>query len=82
MDSAVSDGYAAHNQVENFAQEFVIALFDVNVPGGIGTVQPSWNSIFHQYFTIREFLAPERILNPDGRCTFRWENRYASQELT
>jgi hypothetical protein len=51
---------------ENFAQEVIVALFDKVVPGGIGSVSPNWNSIFHQYATVQSKLGD--ILIPGGTC--------------
>lgn len=51
-DSRIPTGYAATNWVENFGESGPIGLFDRYVPGGIGTIQPNWNQIFHQYATV------------------------------
>ncbi|KAJ2977475.1 hypothetical protein NQ176_g4347 [Zarea fungicola] len=72
QDQAISDDYAQTNQAENFAQETVIALFDKVVPGGIGTVEPNWNAIFHQYATAQDALGDNII--PGGRCRNRFPN--------
>ncbi|KAH9885521.1 hypothetical protein F4778DRAFT_505771 [Xylariomycetidae sp. FL2044] len=72
LDSAISDSYAATNQGENFAQETVIALFDKVVPGGIGTVEPNWSAIYHQYMTAQGYLGD--VLVPGGRCGTRFAN--------
>ncbi|KAK5999218.1 Conidiation-specific protein 13 [Cladobotryum mycophilum] len=71
-DSAISDSYAATNQAENFAQETVIALFDKNVPGGVGTIEPNWKQIFHQYATLQAYVGNPLI--PGGTCDHRWTN--------
>lgn len=57
---------------QNQAQEVVVALFDRNVPGGIGSVEPNWSKIFHQYQTVRGYLG--NVLVPGGTCTGRLEN--------
>lgn len=72
MDSAISDGYAQTNQAENFAQETVISLFDKVVPGGLGSVEPNWKAIFHQYATAQDALG-DNIL-PGGKCRNRFAN--------
>jgi len=71
-DSAVPDGYAQSSQAENFAQQTVVALFDSNVPDGVASVQPSWQSIENQFRLIQDRAAD--ILRPDGTCTSRLEN--------
>lgn len=72
MDSAISDGYAQTNQAENFAQETVISLFDKVVPGGLGSVEPNWKAVFHQYATAQDALG-DNIL-PGGKCRNRFAN--------
>ncbi|KAL8343429.1 hypothetical protein RB598_004664 [Gaeumannomyces tritici] len=67
--AAISDGYAAKDQKENFAQETVIALFDTVVPGGIGTVVPNWAVIYNQHSTVRSALGDNLV--PGGRCGAR-----------
>ena len=71
-DTAVPDYYAQTNQVENFAQNTVVALFNANVPGGVGTVQPGWRQISHQFHLIDD-LIPGTI-KPGGVCTHRFKN--------
>ena len=60
------------DQAENFAQETVIALYDKVVPGGIGSVEPNWKAIFHQYATVQDALKDNLI--PGGRCRNRFAN--------
>ena len=71
-DAAVPDEYALTNQLENFAQNVVVALFNANVPGGVGTVQPAWRQITHQYHLIQD-LIPGTI-HPGGVCSHRFRN--------
>lgn len=66
QDSAVSDSTAQSEQLENFAQELVIALFDKVVPGGIGSVEPNWQAIFHAYATIQGYIGD--VIIPGGQC--------------
>lgn len=75
QDSAVPDPYSQTNQVENVAQNTVVSMFDRNVPGGFGTVEPNWNEIFHQYATL-EWEADNGgyLLRPGGTCTQRLAN--------
>ncbi|KAK3192075.1 hypothetical protein K4F52_001702 [Lecanicillium sp. MT-2017a] len=72
MDSAVTDSYAQSSQQENFAQETVVSLFDKVVPGGVGTIQPNWRAIFHQYATLQGYIGD--IIIPGGQCTHRLTN--------
>lgn len=69
LDSAVTDSYAQTSQQENFAQEGVVSVYDKVVPGGIGTIQPNWNAIYHQYTTLEGYIG-DTIL-PGGTCTHR-----------
>jgi hypothetical protein len=71
-DSAVTDSYAQVSQQENFAQETVVSLYDKVVPGGIGTIQPNWQAIFHQYATLQGYIGD--VIIPGGRCTHRLAN--------
>lgn len=50
----------------------MIALFDKVVPGGIGTVQPNWSAIFHQYATAQGWLGDQLL--PGGTCQKRLAN--------
>ena len=59
--------------MKNFAQETVISLFDKVVPGGIGTIQPSWSAIYNQYSTIQNYLGQTMV--PGGTCIRRLANR-------
>lgn len=52
QDSNVPDNYAQSNAVEDVAQNTVIGVFNENVPGGFGSVEPNWNNLFHQYATV------------------------------
>ncbi|RFU73335.1 hypothetical protein TARUN_8917 [Trichoderma arundinaceum] len=69
LDSAVPDPYAQSSQQENFAQHTVISIYDKAVPGGIGTIQPNWQAIFHQYATLEGYIGD--IIIPGGTCTHR-----------
>ncbi|KAL6790959.1 hypothetical protein J3E68DRAFT_411704 [Trichoderma sp. SZMC 28012] len=69
LDSAVPDPYAQSSQQENFAQETVVSLYDKVVPGGIGTIQPNWQAIFHQYATLEGYIG--NVIIPGGTCTHR-----------
>ncbi|KKK12048.1 hypothetical protein P175DRAFT_0521442 [Aspergillus ochraceoroseus IBT 24754] len=66
QDSNVPDNYARTNQVENVAQNTVVSVYDKVVPGGLGSVQPNWSKIFHQYATL-EWKAGDHII-PGGTC--------------
>lgn len=72
QDSAVADYYAQTNQQENFAQETVVSLYDKVVPGGIGTIQPNWQAIFHQYATLEGYIGD--VIVPGGTCSNRLGN--------
>lgn len=49
------------------------------MPGGIGTVEPNWNAIFHQYATAQDALGDNII--PGGRCRNRFPNAYVLMTL-
>jgi hypothetical protein len=53
------------DQGENFAQEVVIALADIVLPGGIGTVT-NWAGIYNQYTAVRNALGANLL--PGGTC--------------
>ncbi|KAM7211034.1 hypothetical protein V8F06_013582 [Rhypophila decipiens] len=69
--ASVSD-YSKTNWVEHFAEVGVIGVYDKVVPGGIGTIQPNWNDVFHQYATYQGYLG-DKIL-PGGTCRDRFAN--------
>ncbi|KLU91008.1 hypothetical protein MAPG_09533 [Magnaporthiopsis poae ATCC 64411] len=52
------------DQIENFAQEVVIVLFNAVVPGGIGTVA-NWAAGCNQYSTARSARGNSPV--PGGR---------------
>jgi hypothetical protein len=62
------------DNAENFAQEVIVGLFDKVVPGGIGSLVPNWNDIFHQYATVQA-VAGDRII-PGGTCNRFFEDEY------
>ncbi|KAL0253211.1 hypothetical protein SLS55_010183 [Diplodia seriata] len=77
-DSGVADYYANTDQGENHSQEVVVALFDANVPGGLGSVTGNWSAILHQYATIQGFVGDGGdTLTPGGACSHRHNNSAA-----
>ncbi|KAK3935746.1 hypothetical protein QBC46DRAFT_358000 [Diplogelasinospora grovesii] len=72
QDSAVPSDYSRTNFVEDFAEVGIIGVYDKVVPGGIGTIEPSWNRIFHQYATYQGYLG-DNVL-PGGSCRARVGN--------
>jgi len=77
MDPNVPDNYAKTNIVEDVAQVTVVAMFDANVPGGLGSVEPNWNNIFHQYATLQwQANLAGGLFNAggSGACTHRLTN--------
>ncbi|KAJ4147525.1 hypothetical protein LMH87_002037 [Akanthomyces muscarius] len=71
-DSAVTDDYAQTSQQENFAQETVVSVYDKNVKGGIGKIQPNAQAIRNAYTTLEKYIG--NIIIPGGVCTHRLEN--------
>ena len=72
LDSNSVSDYAKNNWQENFAEVGRIGVYDKVVPGGIGSIQPNWNKIFHQYATYQGYLG-DTIL-PGGSCRDRVNN--------
>jgi hypothetical protein len=66
IDKATTDTYGQTDQGENFAQMTVVAMYDLNVPGGIPSINSHTNDIYAQYNGIRT-LIPD-ILRPGGTC--------------
>ncbi|KAM3497257.1 hypothetical protein MY10362_009389 [Beauveria mimosiformis] len=71
-DTAVTDGYGQTSQQENFAQETVVSVYDKNVKGGIGKIQPNARAIRNAYTTLEKYIGD--IIIPGGECTHRLEN--------
>ncbi|KAJ3490178.1 hypothetical protein NLG97_g5845 [Lecanicillium saksenae] len=71
-DSAVTDDYARSSQQENFAQETVVSVYDKNVKGGIGKIQPNYKAIQNAYTTLEKYIGD--IIIPGGQCTHRLQN--------
>ena len=74
-DSHVPDFYSQTNQLENLAQNTVVAAYDLNVPGGFSEVQPKWQGLRHQLSTIvTEQKEKGDLLIRAGLCTKRLAN--------
>jgi hypothetical protein len=71
-DTAVPDSYAQTSQSENHSQHTVIAVYDLNVKGGIAAVEPNWIAIYNQYTAIEMGLGTK--LKPGGKCERRFQN--------
>lgn len=71
-DTAVTDDYAQTSQQENFAQETVVSVYDKNVQGGIGKIQPNYKAIQNAYTTLENSIGD--IIIPGGVCTHRLTN--------
>ncbi|KAK7193717.1 hypothetical protein DPSP01_000274 [Paraphaeosphaeria sporulosa] len=52
QDSNVPDTYASTNAIEDVAQNTVVAVFNENYPGGFGAIEPDYEKISHQYYTL------------------------------
>lgn len=52
LSAKVPDAYASTNSIEDVAQNTVISVFNENVPGGFGGLEPDYESINHQYYTL------------------------------
>lgn len=76
-DSKVPDDYAQTNAIEDVAQNTVVAVFNENVEGGFGTVEPGWEAIKNQYQTLIAAAADvgkgNSLFKPgqDAKCTHR-----------
>jgi hypothetical protein len=71
-DKVVPDSYAQSSQAENHSQFVVIALYDVNVEGGIPAVEPNSGDFYQQYMAVRNNLGD--ILKHGGTCKRFFEN--------
>lgn len=78
QDSAVPDPYSQTNQVENVAQNTVVASYQKNVPGGFTGLNPNANRIKNQFSTV---VAQQKdggnLLIPGGNCRKRLPNSEA-----
>lgn len=52
QDSNVPDTYSQSNAIEDVAQNTVVAVFNENVPGGFASIEPDYEKISHQYYTL------------------------------
>ena len=78
QDTHVPDPYSQTKQVENLAQNTVVAAYDLNVPGGIQSVEPRWRGLRNQLRTIEEEQSVnEGFLLRGGVCNKRLENSKA-----
>jgi hypothetical protein len=67
QDTAVLDAEAQLNPTESYLQAMVVALFDKVVFGGIGSVEPNWQAVYHQYETIQGYIG--NVIIPGGTCS-------------
>lgn len=75
QDTNVPDTYARSNMFEDVAQNSVIAAYNLNVPGGLATLNKNFNSIFHQYATIETAQRHAgNLLVAGGSCGKRLDN--------
>ena len=80
QDSNVPDPYAQTNALEDVAQNTVVAVYNENVAGGYGGIEPNWQNIFHQYATIitvaRDNGVGNSIITPgeSQQCSHRLTN--------
>ncbi|KAL8933803.1 MAG: hypothetical protein Q9216_006204 [Gyalolechia sp. 2 TL-2023] len=75
QDPNVPDPYSQSNQVENVAQNTVLAAYNVQVSGGYGSIEPRANDVFHQYATVQTWQRESGdLLVPGGTCWRRLEN--------
>ncbi|KAL4886637.1 hypothetical protein BJY04DRAFT_178054 [Aspergillus karnatakaensis] len=58
-DEHICDAYAQTNHAENFAQEVVIAAYDKIVPGGIASLVPNYEEVYHQFVNVQEVMGEE-----------------------
>lgn len=72
QDSATPTGYGRTSWMEDYAETGMIGVFDKVVPGGIGSIAPNWNSVFHQYATFQGYLG--NLILPGGTCGQRFQN--------
>jgi len=85
LDSNVPDPYSQTNLVEDVAQVTVVSSFDLNVPGGIRSVEPHWHNISQQFWTLqREAKQAGGLLVPGekGNCTHRLVNSAAVAQVS
>ncbi|KAL8405003.1 hypothetical protein RB594_009763 [Gaeumannomyces avenae] len=80
-DSAVPDGYARSNQVENVAQFPGLALFDQLVAGGVRSIEPNVGRIANQLATVKDQAARGdyggSVFGQNEGCTARYANSVA-----
>ena len=75
QDPNIPDGYAQSSMLEDVAQSSVVTAFNLNVPGGYGSVETNYEKIFHQYATIQTAQANAgNLLVPGGQCKSRLPN--------
>lgn len=74
-DSHVPDPYSQTNQIEDLAQNTVVAAYDLNVAGGFGAVEPNWREVYSQFRTIGDEQAKAgNMLVKGGVCGGRLAN--------
>ncbi|KAL4875670.1 hypothetical protein BJY04DRAFT_201363 [Aspergillus karnatakaensis] len=71
FDSHVPDNYAQTNHIENVAQNTVIAVYDINVPGGFPGANKDFDKIMHQNTAVKAIYGD--VLKTGGKCGKRLE---------
>ncbi|GAB0138510.1 hypothetical protein EsDP_00006745 [Epichloe bromicola] len=72
MDSATITGYGRTNWRENFADTAPDAIYDKFVAGGFESINPSWETVSHQYTSYQDYLGD--MLLPQGTCDMHRDN--------
>ena len=77
-DSHVPDPYSQVNQWENLAQNTVVAVYNLNVPGGFSGMESKWQGLRYQLSTIgTEQKREGGLLVKRGLCEKRLANSKA-----
>ncbi|KAH7106114.1 hypothetical protein BKA62DRAFT_688889 [Auriculariales sp. MPI-PUGE-AT-0066] len=72
QDSCVPDDYSNTNEIEDYTQVGVLALFEIVTPGGldVATGGPGWRCLVNQKNALDSFQRSD--MNPGGTCARRW----------
>ncbi|EJD53722.1 hypothetical protein AURDEDRAFT_110488 [Auricularia subglabra TFB-10046 SS5] len=69
-DTCVPDAYSNSNEVEDYTQVGVLALYDIVNPGGLNGIGANWQCLARQKSALDGFQRSDMI--PGGSCVRRW----------
>lgn len=71
-DTCVPDAYSNSNEIEDYTQVGVLAMYEIVNPGGLDPIGANWRCLLNQKIALDGFQRSDMI--PGGTCARRWAN--------